>query len=55
MERCGKPEVIILHPLPRMDELDSDLDETRYAAYWDESMLGVPLRMALLSVILGTE
>jgi len=44
---------IILHSLPRMDELPADVDETRHQRYWVEAFNGVPLRMALLSLILG--
>lgn len=44
---------IVLHSLPRMDELDPDVDETRHQRYWVEAFNGVALRMALLSLVLG--
>ena len=44
---------IILHSLPRMDELTEDVDETRHQRYWVEAFNGVALRMALLSLVLG--
>ena len=44
---------IILHSLPRMDELPMDVDETRHQRYWVEAFNGVALRMALLSLVLG--
>ncbi len=44
---------IILHSLPRMDELLPDVDETRHQRYWVEAFNGVALRMALLALILG--
>ena len=43
----------ILHPLPRVDEIDPRIDETPHAAYFLQASLGVPLRMALLLSILG--
>jgi aspartate carbamoyltransferase catalytic subunit len=49
----GKRDAIILHSLPRMDELPTDVDQTRHARYWEEAFNGVVLRMALLSLTLG--
>jgi aspartate carbamoyltransferase catalytic subunit len=49
----AKPGSIILHSLPRMDELPSDVDVTRHARYWQEAFNGVVLRMALLALLLG--
>ena len=48
----AKPSMIILHPLPRVDEVDFSVDETRWARYFKQAALGVPLRMALLKLIL---
>jgi aspartate carbamoyltransferase catalytic subunit len=44
---------IILHSLPRMDELPPDVDSTKHARYWQEAYYGVVMRMALLSLVLG--
>jgi aspartate carbamoyltransferase catalytic subunit len=49
----AKPGAIILHSLPRMDELPPDVDGTRHARYWQEAYYGVVMRMALLSLVLG--
>jgi aspartate carbamoyltransferase catalytic subunit len=49
----AKSDAIILHSLPRMDELKPDVDATRHARYWVEAFNGVVMRMALLSLILG--
>ncbi len=49
----AKPGSIILHSLPRMDELPADVDITRHARYWQEAFNGVVMRMALLALILG--
>jgi len=49
----GRSDSIILHSLPRMDELPPDVDGTRHARYWEEAFNGVVMRMALLALILG--
>ena len=49
----AKSDSIILHSLPRMDELPADVDGTRHARYWEEAFNGVVMRMALLALILG--
>ena len=49
----GKRGSIVLHSLPRMDELPPDVDATRHARYWQEAFNGVVMRMALLSLVLG--
>jgi aspartate carbamoyltransferase catalytic subunit len=49
----AKTGAIILHSLPRMDELPVDVDATRHARYWQEAFYGVVMRMALLSLVLG--
>jgi aspartate carbamoyltransferase catalytic subunit len=51
--RRAKPEAIILHSLPRMDELPPDVDATRHARYWQEAYFGVVMRMSLLALVLG--
>jgi aspartate carbamoyltransferase catalytic subunit len=49
----AKSDSIILHSLPRMDELPPDVDATRHARYWVEAFNGVVMRMALLALVLG--
>jgi aspartate carbamoyltransferase catalytic subunit len=51
--RKAKPDSIILHSLPRMDELLEEVDYTRHARYWGEAFNGVVMRMALLALVLG--
>ena len=48
-----KPDLRILHPLPRVDELDPDLDATPNAVYFQQAHNGVPVRQALLALLLG--
>ncbi len=49
----AKPDLKILHPLPKLDEIERKIDNTKYAAYFYQASLGVPVRMALLASILG--
>ena len=49
----AKSDAIVLHSLPRMDELTPDVDNTRYARYWEEAFNGVVMRMSLISLVLG--
>jgi aspartate carbamoyltransferase catalytic subunit len=49
----AKRSSIILHSLPRMDELPEDVDATRHQRYWVEAFNGVVLKMGLLALILG--
>lgn len=49
----AKADSIILHSLPRMDELLEEVDYTRHARYWTEAFNGVVMRMALLALVLG--
>ena len=48
-----KDHLILLHPLPRVDEIDPRVDSTPYARYFEQSRNGVPVRMALLSEVMG--
>lgn len=49
----AKKDAIVLHSLPRQDELTLDVDATRHARYWVEAFNGVVCRMALLALVLG--
>jgi aspartate carbamoyltransferase catalytic subunit len=46
-------KVVIMHPLPRVGEISTDVDELKNAAYFRQAGNGVPVRMALLSMLLG--
>ncbi len=48
-----KEDAIVLHPLPRVDELSASLDNLPQAKYFDQVYNGVILRMAVLKMILG--
>jgi len=53
LETKGKSDAILLHSLPRMDEIPPDVDITRWSRYWQEAFNGVVMRMALLALVLG--
>ena len=44
----AKQHLIVLHPLPRLDEIDPRVDALPHARYFEQSRNGVPVRMAML-------
>lgn len=48
----SKPDLLLLHPLPRVDELAYELDSDPRAIYFEQSKNGVPVRMALVASLL---
>jgi len=51
----AKDDLVVMHPLPRVDEIDPEIDDTHYANYFEQAHNGVPVRMALLDLMLGGE
>ena len=51
----AKKGMIVMHPLPRVDEIDPGVDSSIHAKYFDQAFNGVPTRMALLCRSLGIE
>ncbi|MBI3859382.1 MAG: aspartate carbamoyltransferase [Thaumarchaeota archaeon] len=51
--REAKPSLKVFHPLPRVDELASEIDGTEFARYFNQAAVGLPLRMALLNMVIG--
>jgi aspartate carbamoyltransferase catalytic subunit len=49
----AKEDLIVMHPLPRVVEINPEVDATSHALYFKQAFNGVPVRMALLSLILG--
>ncbi len=43
----------IMHPLPRVDEIDYDVDDDPRSVYFRQAELGVPMRMALMAFLMG--
>lgn len=49
----ARERLIIMHPLPRVDEISPAVDSTVHARYFQQSFYGVPVRMALLKLLIG--
>jgi aspartate carbamoyltransferase catalytic subunit len=47
----GKDGLIIMHALPRVDEIDPRVDQTKFAKYFEEAAFGVPVRMAIIDLV----
>ena len=50
-----KEDMIILHPLPRVDEISTDLDSTKHALYFKQAKNGIPIRQAMMLKVLEKE
>ena len=53
--RAASPDMPVLHPLPRVDEITPDVDTDSRAAYFQQVQNGVYIRMALIASLLGLE
>jgi len=51
--RGAKDDLIVLHPLPRVEEIAVEVDSTPFAKYFEQVRNGVIVRMALLGLVLG--
>ncbi len=51
MQQCKK-DLIVMHPLPRLNEVDTDLDDTPHAVYFEQAKNGLYTRMSLLLTLL---
>jgi aspartate carbamoyltransferase catalytic subunit len=51
----AKKDMIILHPLPRVDEIAAEVDRKPQAVYFHQVWNGIVVRMALLALVLGSE
>ncbi|WP_026478840.1 aspartate carbamoyltransferase [Alkaliphilus transvaalensis] len=49
----AKEDLLILHPLPRVNEISYDVDDDPRAKYFDQAKLGIYVRMALMALLLG--
>lgn len=45
-------DLIVMHPLPRIDEINGDVDDTKYNKYFTQAANAVPVRMAILKTII---
>ena len=53
--REAPADLKVLHPMPRIDEIDPEVDGSEHAAYFQQVENGVPVRMAVLRYVLGGE
>ena len=51
----AKGEMIVMHPLPRVNEISPDVDKSRHARYFEQAFNGVVARMALMCKLLDVE
>jgi len=51
----GPENMIVMHPLPRVNEITPEVDAMPQAKYFVQAFNGVPVRMALLSMVMGGE
>lgn len=49
----ARPHMRILHPLPRVNEIAADVDATAHAHYFTQAANGIPVRQAILALVLG--
>jgi aspartate carbamoyltransferase catalytic subunit len=50
----ARKDLIIMHPLPRLDEISPEVDSTPQARYFQQVQSGIAVRMALLALVLGS-
>ena len=53
--QLAKDDMLVLHPLPRVNEISTDVDDDPRAAYFKQANFGVYARMALILTLLGIE
>lgn len=51
--KLAKEDMIIMHPLPRVNEIDVEVDKDKRAAYFKQAEFGMYVRMALMAKLLG--
>jgi aspartate carbamoyltransferase catalytic subunit len=51
--KSAKDDMIIMHPLPRVNEISPEIDTDKRAIYFEQARLGVYIRMALIAKLLG--
>ena len=49
----AKSDMIVMHPLPRVNEISYDIDDDPRACYFKQAKLGMYVRMALMTKLLG--
>ncbi|MFA6531134.1 MAG: aspartate carbamoyltransferase, partial [Candidatus Micrarchaeia archaeon] len=49
----AKSDMIIMHPLPKVNEIAPEIDNSKHAKYFEQAHYGVPVRMAVLEYVLS--
>ena len=49
----AKKDMIVMHPLPRVNEISTDVDDDPRCVYFDQAKLGMYIRMSLIMNLLG--
>lgn len=49
----AKSDMLVMHPLPRVNEIDTEVDKDKRAVYFDQAKFGMYVRMALIMKLLG--
>lgn len=47
----AKEDMIILHPLPKVDEVTPEVDRSKHAYYYEQARMGIPVRMAIMDAM----
>ncbi|WP_105619167.1 aspartate carbamoyltransferase [Vallitalea okinawensis] len=53
--KTAKQDMLIMHPLPRVNEISYDVDDDNRAVYFQQAEFGVYVRMALIALLLGVD
>ena len=53
LDAASTKDARVMHPLPRVDEIDYEVDDDPRSVYFRQAELGVPMRMALMAFLLG--
>lgn len=53
LEKYGKSDLSVLHPLPKLNEIGPKVDGSDYAKYYEQASFGIPVRMAIIDLLLG--
>ena len=48
----GKEDLVIMHPLPKIDEIPAEIDQMEQAKYFEQAKNGIPVRMAAIKMLL---
>ena len=51
----AREDMLVMHPLPRVNEIDVDVDNDKRAVYFKQAKYGMFVRMALIMKLLGVE